>query len=962
MMTTVYAVPFAIDYSYVNTDSGIEYLSIQYGNYYDNVSLKLKLRAEDIPSGYSYVPVIVSPKVYGITDSGDLTYLYSVPSSTYYLSSATEYYYPNLFYLTPNYNGYVVQVYAQSGVNYSTYSSAYVYPIGAPNAYFYPVDNGTTPEDNTQETQTTCSSFFLSGQRDIYFDEDEQRNYNLYIENDSSQDLTVLSVTASDSSELDIRDIDYPDYVSGNYVGNVTLRLESDTVSDDEDSSFDITVRARYGSGQECLKIYTVEYHINDEDNDNTSSCSDISIGDTSFTINDNSVTVKTITIENESNDYDFEIDDITIEEDSYVSADIVDEPEIVYEEDSEDIEIEFETENVNYTTIKYLDLEIEGYLVRSGRDDKKCTKRENIAITIRDTGTSGSTNNGTTVQSCKDIVIYTTNIQQQESTTESYSESNGFFIVNNSNQQFNINSFSINDNTNKAEIKNIRRNSRIYSKSRESIGFDLVTSSVSTTESSRGTISVSGSFTDGTTCSSTGIGTKQFDISVLDSSDLLCSNIGVYNKTVTSGTNNQIQIFNNTNKKFYVTDVLFQNRYGLSGNVTNKQLTVNSNSQDVMEVGFTGNGSLEMLVSGRFDDGKTCSFTKTTSGFLTTNNQSANLSGDACDFELTAPTSISVNNSAESLNINFVNRSQKGGKIIITGNGLAVEPSVILLNGFDSFNKEITLSNFNNPTSVYYDVILNNCSSRRTSTSISNNITEDSRISLVSYPTMITPISSNVNISTVVNNGFSVSKTITLKLSGFSAGFNSSQKTIEVSAHNRQDVFLNLSIPENADKRAHNGYIELYSGNNLVNKYPITIDLSPKVDPILISTTVENQEKIYLLKITIKNNSSITQYTTIDFGLDESFVIEGDREINILPGEELIKQYKIVSPSILKEDRVVEIKIKDKLTDEILAKEKITLKTNYSAITGFLTLGNMGLVVLGLIIVIVLFIIFKKR
>src|SRR5574344_1916812 len=104
MMATVYAVPFSIDYSYVNTDSGIEYLNIQYGNYYDNVNLKLRLRAQDLPVGYSYVPVLVSPKVYAITDSGNLSYLYSVPSSTYYLSGATEYYYPNLFYLTPSYN------------------------------------------------------------------------------------------------------------------------------------------------------------------------------------------------------------------------------------------------------------------------------------------------------------------------------------------------------------------------------------------------------------------------------------------------------------------------------------------------------------------------------------------------------------------------------------------------------------------------------------------------------------------------------------------------------------------------------------------------------------------------------------------------------------------------------------------------------------------------------------------
>lgn len=963
MMATVYAVPFSIDYSYVNTDSGIEYLNIQYGNYYDNVNLKLKLRAQDLPVGYNYVPVIVSPKVYAITDSGNLSYLYSVPSSTYYLSGATEYYYPNLFYLTPSYNGYVIEVNAQSGNSYSTQSLAYVYPVGSPNSYFYPIEDNTDSGNNSQQTQTTCSSFFLSGRREIYLEEDDQENYNLYIENDSSQDLTVLSVTATATSDLDIRNIDYSDYVSGNYVGIVTLRLESDTVSDDEEGSFEINVRARYGSGQECLKTYTVDYYINDEDSDNTGDCSDISIEDTKFAIDEDSFSLKTIKIVNESNDYDYEIDDITIDDHSDVSIRIRDEPSIVREDSTESLDIELETESVNYTTTRYLDLEIEGYLIRSGREDKKCVKRENISVTIRDRGSQGygSTNN-TTSQNCKDIVVYATNILQEENTTESYSQQNGFFIINNSNQQFNIKSLTINDNTNKADLKNVKYNSAIYSKRTNPISFNLETKTVNTTENSKGTISVSGTFADGKSCSVSEIGTKQFDISVLDSSDLACSKIGVYNKSVISGQDNQVQVYNNTNKKFYVNDVLFQNRNGLSANVRNKQVTINSNSQSTLTIGITGSGSLEAIVSGRFEDGKICSFTQTRSGFLQSDSTSINLSGEACDFELIAPTSISVNNASEFYNISFVNRSSRGGRILLSGNGLAIEPSIIYLDGFDNFNKDIKISNFNNPTIVNYDVVLNNCASQRTFTIISDNVSEQERLSLVSYPTLITPISDIVNILTVINNGFSSTKNVKLKLTGFPDSFSTTEKSTEVLPQARKDLALSLSVPENADKKEYNGYIELYSNNLLISKYPLTIDLKAKVNPLTISTTIENKEKIYYLKLNLKNNSSIIQETIIDFGLDESFVIEGDKEINILPNEELVKQYKIVSSSLLKEDKIVEIKIKDKVTEEIVGKDKIILNKNYSTITGFLTLGNMGLVVLGLIVLITIIIIFKRK
>ncbi len=959
ILATVYAFPFSIDYSYVNTDSELEYLNLQYGNFYDNVSLKIRLSAQDIPNGYTYVPVIVSPKVYGITSSG-LNYLYSVPSSTYYLSGANEYYYPNLFYLTPEYNGYVIKVYARSGTSYSTYSSAYVYPLGYSPSYFYPVDDDAS-QDDTQEETAGCSSFFLSGQRDIYLDEDDQRNYNLYIENDSSQELTVLSVTTSDPSELDISDIDYPEFVSGNYVGTVILRLESDTVSDDEDSSFEIYVRARYGSGQECLKTYTVNYHINDEDNENSGSCSDISIEDTKFSLDEGSFAIKTIRIVNESEDYDYEIDDITIDDDSDISSSIRDEPSIVHEDSSQDIIVEFETETVSYTTVRYLDLEIEGYLVRPGRDDKRCTKRADLVVTILNQSSEGY---GSTSQSqtCKDIVIYTTNILQAEDTIENYSQGNGFFIANNSNQQFTITGLALNDNTSKANVINLSYEPNLYPKGTTPLSFDLETNQVFATDSVKGTITLTGRFADGKSCLASDIGTKQFDITVLDTTDTLCNNVGVYNTIVQSGSSNQVSLFNNTEKKFYVTNVLFQNRYGVSAQVATSQLAVNPVSQATLSVGITGMGSVEMLISGRFEDGKSCAYSSTRSGFLTTDTEPANLSGDTCSFDLSVPSTLQLNNATETFTISFLNSTPKAGKILISGNGLAIEPSIIYLDGFDNFNKVITISNFNNPLFIYYDVALNGCPSRRIITNLSSGVTDIQRLSLVSYPTLISPISGTTAILVTVANNYSSSKTVRLRLSGFPSDFSSPDKTVDIPQQSRKNISLSLTIPSNAEKRAYNGYIELYSGATLISSSPLTIDLTPKQEPVIVSVSVESKEKVYYIKLTLKNNTPFTQYTTIDFGLDDSFVIEGDREINILPSEELVKEYRVVSQGIVKEDKITDITLKDKDSLQVLAREKLTLKASPSAITGFFSLGNIGLIILGLIIVIVLVFIFKKK
>ncbi len=957
----VFAAPFAINYFYANTDSQPEYLNIQYGHFQDNVSLKLRLQATN---GYTNVPVIVSLKVYGILDNGQLAYLYSVPSTTNYAySSAYDYVYPNVFYINPNYYGYMVKIYAESfGVVYSTYSQAYVYPVNTAPYYYFIDDTNDSETNDSQDNTTDCSDFFLSGMRDIYLDEGESKTYNLYVENETNDPLSILDVDTTNPSNLDIDDIDYPSTVPSNSVRTIRVYVEADSVSDDYDSSFDITVSAKYANTQVCTKTYTVEYHIDEKDSDNDASCSDLVIRNTSFTIPSNYSLRKTITLENNSDDYDFEIDDIIIDDRSGITARIVNEPDEISADDSESLEIEFETDDFDYTTIKYLPLEITGNFTRSGHDDKECTRKVNLAVTIENNGYYYPDSIATT--SCKNILIYAKNINQEEETTKSYSREDGFFILNNSNSTFTITNLSINDNTNYASISNLSFPQTLTSRATGSINFTLSTNNVSSTQNPRGTISVSGRFTDGKTCSYSNIDTKYFDLTISEPTNKSCSAIKVDSKTVAFG-NNQVSIYNSSNKKFYVNDVLFQNKYGLSANASNKQLTIPANNNSQMIIGITGTGSLEMLVSGRFEDGKQCTFVDTVSGILTTRANQGTLLPTDCDFQVIAPTAIEINNSQETISATFKNNTSKNGRIEITGSGLITDPSIIFLSGFDNFTKNITLSNFNNPSAVYYTVMLNNCPSTRTFTNIVSNISVSERISLVSYPTLISPVTNNVAIITSINNSFTRNKDVTIKLSGFPSDFMTSPKSTTLSAHETKNISLEINIPENAKKIEYKGHIELYSNNKLLNKYPITINLSPETQAITINSKAEKvltQDRTYKLTLTLKNNTKILQNTIVDFGLSETYVIDGDKELNILPGEEITKIYKIVSPTLLKEDTTLNIKIKDKTTGQEITNQKLTLQSGVSPLSAFFTLANTGLVILGIIIIIALILIFKKK
>lgn len=874
VISGVSANPFAINY-YVNTDSSQEYLNIQYGNYYDNVSLRVWLQATD---GYSNVPVYVSPKVYGLDAYGNLTYLYSVPTKTYYAySTPYEYVYPNVFYLTPDYYGYVVKVYAEAtGYYYNTYSYAYVYPINN-SPYYYFVDSPTENDFEFPQTTTpSCSDIVLSGSKNIEIDEGDSYTYNLYIENEANERLEVVDVYTSNPSKLDVEDIDHPDYVPGLSVRTVRIYLEADSVNSDYDSSFTVTVKAKHPNSSTCTKTYKVNYRIRDEDDYDDDdyedvSCSDLSISNTSFTINDDEISTRKIKLKNNSYDYDFKIDDITINNRDGLDAYIEDSPRVIDNRDYEYVEIELDADDFDYDITKYLTLRVEGSFVDGSHKIRQCARKATITVKIEDNGDNDSDNYNS---SCDDIILYARDISQAENSTNNYSENNGFYVLNNSNRTFTITSLSLNDNSSFVDLSNLRYTKTIYSGKTSSINFTLKTKNVNTTEYARGTLTVAGRFSDGRTCSSSKIGTKYFEIIVNDST--------------TSSTTTQTTPTNNT----------------------------------------------------------------------------SNFSGTSCEIDILAPSTVSVNNSQETISVYFKNYSSKNGRIEIISNGLTTNPSVIFLSGFDNFSQNITLSNFNNPTSITYIAYLNGCSSKSTFTNIINKISESDRVSLLSYPTFITPLSNNTKVTVNVNNSFNVSKDVTIKFAGLPNTFSSSPKSLTLLSHQTKLVDLELSIPKNAEKRDYQAYIELYSGNLLVNKYPITISLSPAVSEITIVSSSKqsaSKDRTYTITLTLKNNTSNIQEGIIDFGLPDTYVIDGERNISLLPNEEITKTYKIVSPTRLREEKEIDIKIKNKAGKE-LANEKITLDSGRSPLSAFFSLKNTSFIVIGAIALIVLFLIFRKK
>ena len=160
--------------------------------------------------------------------------------------------------------------------------------------------NNTLPPHN-------CSGFYVSGPSTIYLDEDDDASYSFSIINLSNTNLIIDSIDVSDTDELDIDDISFPDIVSANSTGHAHLDLFADTVSSDDSGSFEINVIG-VSNGVPCTDVFSVNYNIDNQEHENSASCSDISYDNVSFSIDEDDSKFVYLNITNESLDYVYEI------------------------------------------------------------------------------------------------------------------------------------------------------------------------------------------------------------------------------------------------------------------------------------------------------------------------------------------------------------------------------------------------------------------------------------------------------------------------------------------------------------------------------------------------------------------------------------------------------------------------------------------------------------------------------
>ena len=938
--STLSASYIGFEYTEVRSTSYYTFSNAQFSNYYEPIDLRFSAYS----SGFNnYVPVRVTPRVYGVLPNGQLNFVYTLPTSSYllYPNLPIAYTYNNLFYFDPQYQFYEVKL------DIATTDGLYT---DTETSYVYFEDNGTSGNSgnsgSTNDPEVIdCSKFALSGFYNIYLEEDEKDTYDLYIYNSVDFPLDVLSVTTNNPSELDVEDITYPYTISSFQTRSAQIDLLADTVSDDYSSFMDIYVTAKYGD-LVCEKEFRVDYTIEDKENPSTADCSDIDFENISFEIMEDSSDRFEIDITNDSYDYEFEIESVSINDSENLDGDVSYFPSRLGEDQTKTIKINVDSDEIDSSTTEEIELKVKGVMTRDGREDKTCRVNQDFRFRIIDSENSSG------FGECSDIMIYAPQISQIENISEDYSLQDGFYIYNSSNKRFIISNIVIDDRSDDYDISRNPMSYTVAAFSKNSLNFNLRTYDAFN-DLYKSKISVYGKFENGASCLYSDI-SKEFNIYIGQEQDQ-CSLIRPDSIKVIEGTNT-LRVYNNSNHDFIVNDVLKSNLSGLDIEVIDDSFTINKNSYVDFEFGVLGNsGYAELLYKGGFDNGKSCAYSDIQKSVLKSDNYY--FSGN-CEFTFDFPDYLNVSSESQSKNFDIVfeNNTNKSGYIEITTDGASITPSFFYLTGFDDIDSRLSLSNYMTATNINYKIKLSECPEFNYNTVLKKDVVADDSLELLSYSNEINSTDKTINTSVVLRNFSDQDKTFKANLSGFpdswsylvseSLNFTNSNnnKVFTIGANEEKILYFRIDT-KTLTNNSYNGYFEFFINNSLVLQKPLTIkQISSQLVEYLMSIDVLDDSDNYskIISINVINNSLKDLNASLVFILEEGMNVLGNNTMFVVSANEsLDMQYEIKSNYLFPNNYNLDVGLYDLDTNKQLTNTSVVLN-KYDGFfgTGFLTFG----------------------
>ncbi|PIN98715.1 MAG: hypothetical protein COT90_03250, partial [Candidatus Diapherotrites archaeon CG10_big_fil_rev_8_21_14_0_10_31_34] len=376
--------------------------------------------------------------------------------------------------------------------------------------------------------------------------------------------------------------------------------------ADDRYNNYEVVVHARsaYEYSNEDWKSAFINEVISGKD----SYCSDIEIYENSVAMNENETDYVTFNIKNNSDerfyikgvapiDYEQFFGVFSYTNDSSISAG-----------STGQVKLKVVSSDVSTNKTGTATLRIQGEF-NSGKSCSYSDIEKDFLVKVY---------NDSSNESCSEIEIIASDERMQENDTEYFN----FRVRNDSDTGFYIDGFDVSDSSSYFNATEDYKPSFIPGNSDREFNYKVSSTSISSDKTGEIKIRISGHYSGGDSCSYSEIGEEIIDLTIEDSFGLGdCEDLILRTKTLNlyedNSNLNSFVIENNSNQKFYVQDVDFEeNSSYLNFSNYSRNFTVYSNSDKTINfTAETENVSSDKTITsyfevrGEFEDGRTCSF-----------------------------------------------------------------------------------------------------------------------------------------------------------------------------------------------------------------------------------------------------------------------------------------------------------------------------------------------------------------
>ena len=346
-----------------------------------------------------------------------------------------------------------------------------------------------------------CYSIWVETE-DLTIAENSTEYIDFTVYNTWEKDFDISQVNVSKESgfsNLSLSVTNYPNRVDSYNEETVTIRVDTDSFSQDETIETKIEITGSFVGGDYCgfedigETLFYVFVEEESDGEENGEECADIEVVAGNVTMDEDDIVYETFSIENNSNSR-FYVDGFEVSESSsYIEAEIDDYNSSVAANDNGDFTIRIESESVSSDKTATVGVKVRGHFSGEESCSYNETGEDSFTVTVEDAGGDGFVGGS----GCSSIEFSVNDITVGKGKTET----KNFVIENSYRERFYIDLVEIYDESGEIKAESNGYDKTVYSNGIGTVGVKVQAYDDAETGKERAYIKVEGHFRNGATC-----------------------------------------------------------------------------------------------------------------------------------------------------------------------------------------------------------------------------------------------------------------------------------------------------------------------------------------------------------------------------------------------------------------------------------------------------------------------------